>query len=90
MRIADVAVDKPIVFLSQSASDLRAINPLVAFYVHGRKGETLFFCSAIDTTRDQEYNLYSMGLLFKSQCFAARVVAPSFASVKTLWIVLKI
>jgi hypothetical protein len=41
---ADVAGGKPIAFLSQSISDLSAINPLVAIYdIHERKGEVLFF-----------------------------------------------
>jgi hypothetical protein len=30
-----------------------AVNPLVAFYDDGRKGEVLFFCSVPDTTRGE-------------------------------------
>jgi hypothetical protein len=47
---ADVTVGKPIAALLQSISDVRAVNPLVAFYdIHG-KGEV--FCSDPVTTLD--------------------------------------
>jgi hypothetical protein len=50
---ADVTGGKPIAILSQSISDVNAINPLVAMYdIHGRKREVLFFYFVLDTTRD--------------------------------------
>jgi hypothetical protein len=49
---ADVKGDKTIAVLLQSASDVSAINPLVAFYdIHGGKREVLFFYF-VTTTRD--------------------------------------
>jgi hypothetical protein len=47
----DVTGDKPIAVYS--ISGVSAINPLAPFHnIHGRKGEALFFCSVLDTTRD--------------------------------------
>jgi hypothetical protein len=41
---ADVTGGKPIAVWSQSVSDVRAINPLAAFYdIYGGKREVLFF-----------------------------------------------
>jgi hypothetical protein len=49
---ADVIGGKPIAVLSQTISDVNAINPLVAFYdIHGRKREVLLFYFVPDTTR---------------------------------------
>jgi hypothetical protein len=50
---ADVIGGKPIAVLLQSISDVRAINPEVAFYdIHGGKREALSFYFVPDTTRD--------------------------------------
>jgi hypothetical protein len=43
---------KPIAVSSQSISGVNAIYRVVAFYIHGRKREVLFFYFAPDTTRD--------------------------------------
>jgi hypothetical protein len=39
----DVTDGKPIAVFLQSISGVRAVNPWVAFYIHGRKREVLFF-----------------------------------------------
>jgi hypothetical protein len=49
---ADVTGGKPIAVESQSISGVNAINPLVAFYIHGRKREVLLVYFVPDTTRD--------------------------------------
>jgi hypothetical protein len=59
---ADVTDSKPIAVWSQYISGVSAVNPFVAFYdVHKWKGEVLFFCSVLDTTRTKRYyNLFSV------------------------------
>jgi hypothetical protein len=37
----DKTSGKPIAFRLQAISGVSAVNPLVAFYIHGRKGEVL-------------------------------------------------
>jgi hypothetical protein len=50
---ADVT-GKPIDVLSLSVSGVSAVNYFATSYdIRGRKGEVLFFCSVLDTTRDQ-------------------------------------
>jgi hypothetical protein len=49
----DVTGGKPIAIWLQSISDVKAINPLVAFCdIHGGKKEVLFFYFVPETTRD--------------------------------------
>jgi hypothetical protein len=61
-----------------------ADNPLIAFFIiYGRKGEILFFCSVLDTTRNKILLLPFLLGTSEASSFSVALFSPSGLSVGT-------